>query len=78
MYTVEELSAETGYSVWQIHKYRKYRLLSPPLSRVTPNNLAVWGDIHIRELRAIRKIMEQNRTLADIREILHPTEEATS
>ena len=74
MYSIQEIVSESGFSRRTIHKYRKEGLLSPPLRRNTPNDARVWGDVHLRELRKIRQIREQNRTLADIRELLHPSE----
>lgn len=71
MYTIDELTAETGFTKWQIYRFRKKRVLSPALRAPNPHNPAIWGDIHLRELRQVRRIMENNRTLADIRDYLH-------
>lgn len=74
MYHIEELAQEFRISVWTIRKYRKLGLLSPPLSRPYTGNRRVWGDIHYRELRKIMAMKENNRTLDDMRDVLHPEE----
>ena len=72
MYTIADLVDETGFSVWQIYRWSSRGVISRPLKRANQYDPAVWGRVTLRELRTIRDIRENNRTMADIRDILHP------
>lgn len=74
MYTLDGLASEVGCSVRAIKLYREKGLLSPPLQRPNYRDRAVWGDIHLRELRTIRNYLDANMTLADIGDAMHPEE----
>ncbi len=77
MYTLESLSDETGYPVRTIRLYRRRGLVSPPMQRPNYRDRAVWGDLHIRELRLVRKYQDGNMTLDDIRDAIHHKHEAS-
>lgn len=78
-YTARELADEFGITPRMIYRYRQMKLLSPTLPRspYTFNGVyKAYGPQHIRELRKIMEWKEQIPTLADMRERLHPVEDA--
>ena len=66
-YTIDDLASLTGVSPRTIKYYRFKRLLSP----ATKDPNFPWGPQHVAELRKITAILAENRTLDDIRELLH-------
>lgn len=71
-YTIHDLSERFGISKWSIHKYRKLGLLSPPFRKPAYQHEAVWGRLHVHQLEQLMAAKEGNRSLADIRDMLHP------
>lgn len=70
MYSIDELASETHTTVRQIRRWRRNGLLHPPIRANSGTDPYVWGDSHIRRLRKIVAVREQNRTMDEIREYL--------
>ena len=74
-YTAAEVADICGVSVHQVQRWGKRGLLSPRLPRHEATVCSIYRgytDTHIREVRRIVRILENNRTLVDIRDMLHP------
>lgn len=73
-YTMQDLTELTGLSKWAIRKYRQ-RGLIPCATTDHTWFPYVWTDEHLRLLREIVRIKEQNMRLVDIRDRLNPPTE---
>lgn len=74
-YTASELSELTGLPVRTIEYYRSERLLSPLLPRRGNGQDGIYRGytpLHLTELRKIQEITDARRTIADIRDMVHP------
>lgn len=65
-YTIHDLARFAGVSIETIRKYKKLRLLPPPLHGRTSN--ATYGAEHIRRLAELKKAKDQIATLEDLAE----------
>lgn len=70
IYTREGLASEVGVSPRVIQRWLKEHVLSPALR--LGGNPFVFTEDHLREALEIQRILENNMTLADIRDRLHP------
>lgn len=69
MYTAEQLCAEFNISRWTLYDWRKKGVLPPPLGG---RRYALYTDDHYRIIRAIRKVVHDDRvTIGDLAERLH-------
>lgn len=69
MYTIDQLTSEFGISRHTIYGWRKKGVLPPP---VGGRRFALYTDEHIRIIRAIRRLVHDDRvTLSDLAERLH-------
>jgi DNA-binding transcriptional MerR regulator len=69
LYSIDQLCAEFNISRHTIYGYRKKGVLPPP---VGGRRFALYTDDHVRIIRAIRKLVHDDRTtLADLAERLH-------
>ena len=78
VYTKRELAQEAGIHPRMIKDYRKMGLLGPPYKRQFVNaqgEYPVWGPEHLAALRKINDIRSNNRTLADIADMLNPEDD---
>jgi len=81
-YTSREVADHFGISESTIRWYKKSGLISPLLPRnlytVREGVSSVYkgfGPQHMQELRRILEMKEQNRTLRDMRDALHPEDD---
>lgn len=77
-YTTAELSEFTGLPRRTIQYYVTCGLLSPRLPRKGNARNAVYRgftNVHLEELRRIQDIRADQRTMIDIRDMLHPDED---
>lgn len=71
-YTIHDLSELTGFSVRVIRKYIGQSLVPRPVADGYPTVAIRYGSDHLAVLKQIRDIQEQNMTLSDIYDRLHP------
>jgi DNA-binding transcriptional MerR regulator len=71
-YTMTQLCEMTGVSKHQVYRWRTMRLLSPAHHQRNIPDEPLWGQEHVDQIRAILAIRDNNRTLADIKDMLHP------
>lgn len=71
VYTIYDLSDLTGFSRASIKSYIKKKLI-PRSIPAGPNDLVRYTEEHLRLLREIREILDNNMTMADIYDRLHP------
>lgn len=74
MYTNAELLQATGITGRQLRTYRSRRLIDPPYPRTSRNERGeypIWGEKHIKQIRDIQEIRHNNKTLDQIRELVH-------
>ena len=69
MYTIDQLTSEFGISRHTIYGWRKKGVLPPPIGG---RRFALYTDEHIKIIRAIRRLVHDDRvTLSDLAERLH-------
>lgn len=70
-YTLLDLASITDTSVSTLHKWVKKGVLP----RVGRGRAGSYTDAHIRRIREVKAILDQNMTLADIRDRFNPQED---
>lgn len=71
-YTIHDLSELTGFSVRVIRKYITIGLVPHSISSDFPTQAMRYGEDHLRALKQIREIKDQNMTIRDIYDRLNP------
>jgi DNA-binding transcriptional MerR regulator len=66
-FTIEELAAETGFTVRNIRSHRARGLLQPPAVR---DRIGYYGQDHIARLKLVRQLQDEGFNLAAIKRVV--------